>query len=351
MEVTALTHHDQIAALMAEWRRLYAVIGRSLFENPEWHQVWWNHLGYRHGWAPHVITARSQGELVAVAPFAIRRARGLRQLEWAGVSAFDYPDILALDDVDLHAFWKHVYRIGRFDIARLRNVREDGHTSRALQSIGQAVGSASPVYAIDFTHASGQDWLKSLSKNTYKNLALKTRRMEQIGSVAMQIISDPAEVTPLISIMMRQKAEWAAAVGKSRPFLRDGAVQFLEELALQALSEGNLHLSVLTCDERPAAIHLGFVSRDGFYWYMPSYDQAFAKHSPGRLHLTRLVMWAIDNGLRRFDFLRGSYSYKRNLSTEARWLRLHDPTWDPRNGGGAALRDAQSDRSGRWPRL
>jgi CelD/BcsL family acetyltransferase involved in cellulose biosynthesis len=89
---------------------------------------------------------------------------------------------------------------------------------------------------------------------------------------------------------------------------------------MAASRDQTLHLTTLDCGDQSLAAHLGFVSQDGFYFYLPSYDIAFAKLSPGRVHINLMVMWAIDNGLHRFDFLRGEADYKTQLGSISRQL-------------------------------
>ena len=65
---------------------------------------------------------------------------------------------------------------------------------------------------------------------------------------------------------------------------------------------------------------LPFASADGLYYYVSAYDTEAAKHSPGTVHMNLLIMSAIDDGLKRFDFLRGEAGYKEKLGTTTRIL-------------------------------
>ena len=116
---------------------------------------------------------------------------------------------------------------------------------------------------------------------------------------------------------------------------------------MAAYRDRTLHLTTLDCGTQTVAAHFGFVSRDGFYYYMPAYDVALASSSPGRVHLNLMVMWAIDNGLCRFDFLRGQADYKTRLGLASR--QLEDYLFSNGVVGAAALRAYLWRRNWRGP--
>lgn len=321
--VEMLTRREEIEMLMPEWIGLYGRSPQNLFLNPKWHQIWWNTIGHREGWRPHIVTGRSDGQLVAVASFAIRRIYGLRILEWAGVEFFDYPDLLTEKGVNSGEFWSAILRLGGFDVARIRYIRDDTSSASALTASARNTSDSEPAYAIDLSYPSGQTWLATLSKRKRSNHAASIRLIEKHGPLAMTTVSDPNSVPELVADLISMKDAWGAARGTTNMLSRPGRPEFMEQVALQATEEGALHLSLLTCGERVIAIHCGFVGSDGMYYYQPAYDLTFAKLSVGRLHLTLLVMWAINNGYHRFDFLRGDEPYKTDLADQTRRLNSY----------------------------
>ncbi len=318
--IEVLTGQDEMASLMPEWTALYEQSRHTLFQNPAWHQIWWNTIGHREGWRPHIVTGRLDGRLVAIAPFAVRRARGLRILEWAGAQVFDYPDILAIDGVDVPGFWQSIRRTRGFDVAIIRYVRDDARSDRALRALARRIGTGSPAYAINLPYQAGEAWLASLSKRKRANHVASIRLIEKHGPLAMNVVSRRADIPRLVAELISMKDTWGAMRGIVNELSRPGRPEFMQQLALQVSEEGSLHLSLLTCGDRTIAMHYGFVGRDGMYYYQPAYDVAFAKSSVGRVHRIMLVLWAIDNGYHRFDFLRGEDSYKTDFATEARRL-------------------------------
>jgi CelD/BcsL family acetyltransferase involved in cellulose biosynthesis len=334
---------------MAEWAVLFACHGRDPFQNPRWYQAWWDNVGERDGWQPHVATGRVEGQLTAVAPLAVSRSMGIRKLEWAGTQFFDYPDVLAADDADIRHFWNAIRRIGRFDIARLRDVRFDGHSSPVLDSMAGATGPGSPVYEIKLSHSSGAEWLESLSTRMRANQRANIRQIEKQGPLTLTLASDPDAVTRSMDILLDLKSAWAKTRETGDGIARPDVQNLMRRLAIESLHDGSLHLSSLKCGDHTIAINLGFIRRGSFYYYLPAYDAAFAKMSPGRVHLMMLISSAIDRGLRRFDFLRGEDPYKVQFGKPAR--TLHDYTFSRGLIGGLAARlhGAMNRRSAEQP--
>ncbi|MBV8740264.1 MAG: GNAT family N-acetyltransferase, partial [Sinobacteraceae bacterium] len=86
-------------------------------------------------------------------------------------------------------------------------------------------------------------------------------------------------------------------------------------------TQGMLHLSALRNGDRFAACHLGFHQGGVLYGYMLSYDESYARCSPGTTLQDALLMWACEVGVRRIDMLRGTHEYKLRFKPEPRLLQ------------------------------
>lgn len=320
MDVHLFTDLSELEHLWAAWADLYHSYGRSPFQNPELHRIWWHHLGLREGWCPIVAIGQDNGRLIAIASLAVKRSRMLRTLEWAGTAAFDYPEVLMAPGVDAAPLWQALQRSGRYDIARMRWVRSDALGRQPLLGFARKTGIGHPIHAIEFVHPDGQTWLNSLPKSMRAEHREKLRQLSKLGPVRMHRVTQPEEIADAVRTLIRFKAEWSRSRATETVYLADGMAAYFEEVALAAMRDQTLHLTVLKCGEQSLAAHLGFASRDGFYYYVSSYDIESAKLSPGRVHMNLMVMWAIDNSLHRFDFLRGEADYKVRLGTVSRHL-------------------------------
>lgn len=349
MHVRLLTDIPSIANVSEEWMALYRTSGRSPFQNPELLRVWLEQMAPREGCSPLIAAGWSEGRLVAVAPFAVRMQGMIRTLEWAGDAAFDYPDMLLAESVDPRPLWQAVRRSAAYDVARLRHVRTDGVSRPPLAGFATKLGRSEPVFAIEFAHETGAAWLASIQRSMRAEYRDKFRQLTKLGPVCMRPATSPEEIAAAVETLVRFKAAWSRMRGTETVYLSNGMSTYFTELALAAWRERMLHLTTLECAGKPLAAHLGFASHDGFYYYVSSYDVSYAKLSPGRIHMIMLIMWGIDNGMRRFDFLRGEGDYKSKLGVVSR--QLDDFAFSHGVIGALALRTYLLRRRGAAPIL
>jgi CelD/BcsL family acetyltransferase involved in cellulose biosynthesis len=136
-----------------------------------------------------------------------------------------------------------------------------------------------------------------------------TRRMHKAG-FDVRVCDDTQSCARIIDTLVAQKRPWLAARGLSSFIDEPGGVEFLKSAVAASAKRGELHLSTVENDRCIAACDLAFV-RDGIvYSYIASFDPEYHKYSFGRVLTDHLLMWACDNGMRRFDLLLGAYDYK-----------------------------------------
>ena len=76
----------------------------------------------------------------------------------------------------------------------------------------------------------------------------------------------------------------------------------------------------MNCGATIVACHMGFI-RDGvLHLYHTTYDADFAAFSPGNTLMAETIRYAIDQGWRELDFMRGDESYKQRFASGTRAL-------------------------------
>ncbi len=82
-------------------------------------------------------------------------------------------------------------------------------------------------------------------------------------------------------------------------------------------------MAFLDVGHRPAAAYLNFDYAGRIWVYNSGLDPTYQALSPGWVLIGRLIEWAIRNGRKEFDFLRGDEDYKFRLGgTERSIYRL-----------------------------
>jgi CelD/BcsL family acetyltransferase involved in cellulose biosynthesis len=301
------------AALETPWRTLDELPGVHPFQQFGWLSAWLNTLGAAGDWRLRVATLWRGERLIAVLPLGVRRYRGVRILEWMGSRVADYCDALVDPDVDakaaLSTLWEAVERRGGFDLARFNHLREDAHIFNTLAERDPWTETLEHAGGVPIRWSSGDEWLHAQSASMRDRVKYNARRMAKAG-YEVRVWEPPEPYAPIIDVLVAQKRPWLAARGLSSMICEPEGAQFLHAVVAETARRGELHLSVVEKGDHIAACDLAFVRNGVIYSYLGSFDPDLAKYSFGRVLMDRLVMWACDKGLRRYDLLLGAYGYK-----------------------------------------
>src|SRR5262249_47048808 len=150
------------------------------------------------------------------------------------------------------------------------------------------------------TWATGEDWLASRNKHQRGNFRRQSRQIQKLG-YEFKVWQSPERA--VLDAAIEQKQAWVRARGVGSFITEPQGPEFVHAMARQMSARGALHLSAVCSAQGMAACHVGFVRGDTFYFYMPTYDAAFAKQGVGSTLRESLIMWACDQGLKKFDLL------------------------------------------------
>jgi hypothetical protein len=122
-------------------------------------------------------------------------------------------------------------------------------------------------------------------------------------------------------------AAFIAMHRSSRPgkggFMTEGMERFFWSL----ITDAGAAIDLITVAGSPVAAAFGFVDADAFYLYNSAYAEDAADASPGIVLLASMIERSIDEGLQRFDFLKGDERYKYRLGAVDRPLSVIEGTF------------------------
>lgn len=288
-----------------------------------WYQFnWWQTLGGGE-WPEEtsqlsIITARKDGQLKGIAPLFSSEKPGFEPaLRFIGqVEVTDYLDFICKPE-DLAEFLESLLKfIDSSDQIRVKklelaNIESESPTLPILQSVCLQKGRSfdhtilQPAPSIHLP-SNWEDYLQSLSKKQRHEVRRKERHTERDHKTELVFTTDPSNLkrvmTNLIKMMRHEE--------KKAEFLTPLTEQYLFSLADQALSAGQLNLASLMLDDQQAATYFNFLSGNKLWVYNTGWNLEFSKSSPGWVLLTKLIQWAIENGLDEVDLMRGNEDYK-----------------------------------------
>ncbi|MFO0810203.1 MAG: GNAT family N-acetyltransferase [Gemmataceae bacterium] len=318
--------------LAREWNDLLAgSVARVPFLRHEYLTNWWAYLGAPGEWPHgelHIVTARIDGELAAVAPlFASVNHDSEPVLALIGSDELsDYLDLIARPEhlaEFVAAMLEHLDspEAPAWRSLDLYNLRDDSPTLPALEASAAARGwSCRRERIIDYSTASlaggWEGYQSRLDKKQRHEFRRKMRRAEEAGNTRWSIVADRARLEEAADDLLRLMAFRADKATLFAP----PVCQQLRGLLYAAFDAGWLQLARLVIAGQPAAAFLNF-DYDGRIWvYNCGLDPAFRELSPGIVLLGHLIQWAADNGRSAVDFLRGEEAYKRHFGAVARPL-------------------------------
>lgn len=142
--------------------------------------------------------------------------------------------------------------------------------------------------------------------------AMGLRRKLEREHGAVRIETQASDPTLLQQLITWKSAQYLSS-GKTDIFSLPWVVPVLERLHANRGADFAGMLSVLFAGDRPLAAHMGLRSRTTWHYWLPAYDPAFSRYSPGILLLLGMAEASSALGLRVIDLGNGSQFYKGRL--------------------------------------
>jgi len=329
--------YEDLSAIEQDWRAFEPHADCTVFQSFDWLATWQRLIGVRNGVQPAIVVGRDgAGTIQFVFPLAVRSAGFARELTWLGTELCDYnaPLLAAafsarIDARRFLALWGNIARCLqdnprlRYDFIDLEKMPETvGAQQNPMRHLG---GTITPSGAY-LTHLTG-DWesfyVAKRSSATRRRDRTKRKRLAELGEVKLVNPAGDSETLSALDTLMVQKARSFARMGVGNLFAKPGYAEFYRALATDPATRHLVHVSRLDVGATIAAVNLGLTYRGCYYHLLASYDDGeVSRYGPGAAHLHDLMHYAIDCGLRVFDFTIGDERYKRDwCDTE---LKLYD---------------------------
>ena len=306
---------ESLEALAPEWERLHAASpAHALFVSTIWHRAWATACCG----APEdhsVLSVRQDGELIAITPIHETEGGVTFSIDF---NVTDYQDLLTAPGAERVA-WESVLRFGRasgWTRVDLVGLREDSPSTSLIAELCRIDGwrqtqtdwDVSPYLALP---RSWDEYLGGLGKKNRHELRRKFHRLEEGGTVEYEVIErwdeDTATAVDTFLDLMEKSSEEKAR------FLTDERRTFLRTMSEATADAGALRLCFLRIDGVRVSATLNFADGDRWLLYNSGYDPEYRRQSVGLLLKAWSIGYAIENGFREYDFLRGDEAYKYDL--------------------------------------
>jgi len=319
-----VTSDARLQEIAGPWMDLWRNVDGLIFQSHAWVSGWWRTIPDASRRSLRIGLVWKGDRLLAVAPLAIGRRKGLRFLEWAASSYTDYGDVLAAPECPaacLERLWRTISAMGGYDIAFLNRLQPDAAAHRLIAPAVRASTlrpnhRAEESYRVVGDWANGAAWLNSQSKKARQNYRRAIKTLEESGDIRFRLVGDDEPLQPILDRLAALKRKWLAAHERQSQLFDEGT-PILASLVQALADHGLLRIFVLECNGAIIAVSVNFVQRRTMMAFVTTYDPDFFKGSPGMVLMMDYIMWSIDQGLSTVDFLCGAEAFKERLATRS----------------------------------
>jgi CelD/BcsL family acetyltransferase involved in cellulose biosynthesis len=283
-----------------------------LFVLPQWLKAWWTEFG--NDAQLNILSVRYQEAVLGLAPLQVK---GTSASFVGTTNVCDYLDFIVADGKEGVFFDALLDHLARQGISRLELelLRPDSTVLTSLVQVAASRGcevSTSPVdIALELElPATWEDYLAMLNGKQRHEIKRKFRRLYEAGDINLRVITDVGEIPKHLPVFFELFK--LSGVDKTA-FMNDLMVSFFQRLAIAMAEVKVLKLYMLELDATPAAVSICFDYNDTLHLYNSGFDPRFGALSVGLLCKVLSLKDAIENGRKKYDFLKGAEIYKYRL--------------------------------------
>jgi CelD/BcsL family acetyltransferase involved in cellulose biosynthesis len=304
----------EFARVAPAWNALASRTGDP-FLTHEWLCSWWS--AFADGSAI-AVTLNADGEMQAGAVVVRESSRSLRGA--ANAYSEDW-DVVARNDVSRRILWRELARYPGAQLTVTGLPRESASVSCARETLRQAGfrtaldrHQLSPYLALP---DSWEQLLERVSRNHRSQVRRKRKRFEREGRLTLRTNAGPDLDDDLDRFFRIEASGWKGAAGTA--ILNDApALRLYTDFAYGAARRGWLRLHFLELDAVPIAADFSTVLGDREFLLKTCFDEQFGHLSPGIVLRAEVLRTAIENDLKRYEFLGGPDRYKLEWGAELR---------------------------------
>ncbi len=310
--IEVIQEKDQFASIKNQWDRLAETFGHPLFGHA-WYLACADAF-YADG-DLRVVVLRSQDEIIAAAPLAVRKKNGLEYLELLGSFFLYEPSGLLYQDTDsLTKLLKHVLQLRR-PLVLQRLTCFPNHSSLFGNMVNlkaipvRRSTAASAFLTLGKTWDAFWETLKSRRRYDFRRAR---RQAEKYGSVRTTVHTPSAsELGNLLhTAFVVESAGWKGRSGSA--LVKNACLQrFFEIYADLACKQQTLRLCFLHIGDSPAAMQIGLHTFNRFWLLKIGYDEKWGDCSPGMQLMNETIRYSLEHGLETYEF----------LGSEEKWIQ------------------------------
>jgi len=336
MNIQLVQDFDSFVALRTAWNKLLSRSSAdTIFLTWEWLVSWWESYAAKN--ELHIIAVREDnGELVGILPLYRQMRswffyRPIRSLRFIGDGSWDsdYLDAILLSGREaevLNCVWKWLdSKRASWDLLELVSIPETSPCYAWLKCKAEDTQIISrseniPCLVIELPE-SWDDYLASLKPRFRTKVRSTLREIHAQHEVRFKRVETQTDLQSRLEILYDLHAKRWESKGAEGVFRKKEKRHFYETFAARFLSQGWLAFDFLELDGNPVACQMCFKYRGTQFLLQEGFDPEFSVESVGIALRTMVLKKAIDEGVRRYDFLAGGGRHKTQWCASAKNCR------------------------------
>jgi len=320
MRIEKISALEKLVEVRDEWNELVKSSSQNcVFLSNEWFCAWFENFG--ESYQLSVLLFRDQeNRLYGAAPL-METSEGLKFI--ANQEVTDYCDFIVERGKE-ELFFRKYLEYWQKEIKQnthlfLINIREESPTLSILSRMADEhhlknsvlEAEVAPSLDLPLTY---EAYLKNLDRKNRHELLRKKRKIDSHRGVFHKRVNDPDGVRNHIDLFIDLHRKSHSS--KREFWKKKGVERFFYNITDLFSKNGWVEFNVLYFHDELAAILLNFVYHDEIHFYNIAFNPNYASFSPGIYLFNQSIRQAIDDNLRRADFLRGGEKYKYNLGAK-----------------------------------
>jgi CelD/BcsL family acetyltransferase involved in cellulose biosynthesis len=331
-ETRVISEFNEFESLSEVWDSLIqnSSDNSTVYLTHEWLSTWWKHFG--EGKKLNVLLIEKEGRLIGIVPLMRTEYRiGLLKicaLETIGSLNCNHIGLMRSGSGEevvsaFVAYLKEEFTGGKL-VLRLTLVPEDCmffdllRRDIALPASGLALQEKMKTLAPYIELPPTWDgYFRSLSPNRRHALRRKMRLLQERHTVEFRDCTGDNIESMLSRFIELHEKRWRSS--NVRGVFSDPKMEgFYRDIAAQFVKKGWFNFACLIIDGEVASAEYSFIYNQKLYSSTSARNIDYSEYGVGHLHYTFLIKYAIERGLREFDFLKGDEPYKFHWTKSSR---------------------------------
>lgn len=304
---------ENFVSLTSCWTDLqHDMRGKLIFTVPGWLETWWQTFGA--GADLCLLAVKREERMIGIAPLMMRDATA----SFIGsCEVCDYLDFIVAPEMERDFFKTVLEYLKQKDIKclDLKCLRPDSTVLRNLVTVAENMGHTVVSNQEDVSvkldlPETWDEYLTKLNTKQRHEVKRKLRRLSEAGNIDYYSVTDGMAINNHMDTFLKMFCE---SREDKAAFLASRMGSFFRLMANAMSDTGLLRLGVLQLDTVPVAMTICFDYDGCLHLYNSSYNPQYASLSVGLLCKVFCIKAGIEEGKKRFDFLKGGEAYKYRL--------------------------------------